>query len=150
MKMSCLLLCLLGVQVSTAVLNAAPLVADSPIVVPDSTGGFDFLQVDATGRRLLANHTGNGTLDVFDLDSGSLLKHIATGKAQGVAMDGAAGKYFVSVSKEQILVIIDAKTLNKTGEVKLGGEADAITFDPKNHCAYVDHDHAPEVWVGDT
>src|SRR5438045_3891367 len=106
MKTSCLLLCFLGVQASMTVLSAAPLAADSPIVVPDSTGGFDFLQVDAAARRLLANHTGNGTLDVFDLDSGSLLKHIPTGKAQGVAMDGVAGKYFVSVSKEQVLVII--------------------------------------------
>ncbi len=127
-----------------------PLVADAPIVVPDSKGGFDYLQVDAAKRRLLANHTGNNTLDVFDLDTGKLLKHIPTGKAQGVAVDGDAEKYFVSVSKEKVLVIIDAKTLAKTGEVKLNGEADSIMFDPKNHCAYVDHDHAPEVWVVDT
>src|SRR6266568_608978 len=65
----------------------APLVAEAPIVVPDSKGGFDYLQVDEPLRRLLANHTGNNTLDVFDVDSGKLLKHVPTGKAQGVAVD---------------------------------------------------------------
>jgi len=125
----------------------APLVVGDPIVVPDSKGSFDYLQVDEANRRLLANHTGNNTLDVFDLDSGKLIKHIATGRAQGVAVDRKAGKYFVSVSREKILAIIDSKTLEKTGEVKLAGPADAIALDPKNQCVYVGHDNATNLWV---
>jgi len=33
--------------------------AEQPIVVPDSKGGFDFIQADSSRRRLLATHTGN-------------------------------------------------------------------------------------------
>jgi DNA-binding beta-propeller fold protein YncE len=128
----------------------APLTAGEAIVVPDSKGPFDFLEVDASRRRLLANHTGNNTLDVFDVDSGKLIKHIPTGKAQGVAIDSQAGKYYVSVSREQVLVIIDSKTLEKIGQVKLTGPADAIAFDPKDHRIFVGHDDATELWVIDS
>ena len=55
---------------------AAPLKLEEAIIVPDSKGGFDYLQVDDAKRRLLANHTGNNTLDVFDVDSGKLLKRV--------------------------------------------------------------------------
>src|SRR4051812_2190530 len=96
---------------------AEPLVPGEPMLVPDSKGSYDFQHIDAGRNRLLAAHTGNGTLDVFDLDSGKLVKHIATGKAQGEAVDAAGGKYYVSVSAEKIVAIVDAKTLEKTGEV---------------------------------
>lgn len=128
----------------------APLVAEAPMVVPDSKGGFDYLQVDEAQRRLLANHTGNDTLDVFDLDTGKLIKHVSTGKAQGVAVVSEAGKYFVAVSREQTVVVIDSKTLEKTGEIKIAGPGDAITFNPKNHCVYVGHDDGPHLWAIDT
>ena len=129
---------------------AAPLKLEEPIIVPDSKGGFDYLQVDEAKRRLLCSHTGNNTLDVFDLDSGKLIKHVPTGKAQGVAVDTEAGKYYVSVSREKVLVIVDRETLEKKAEVKLDGPADAIAFDPKNHCAYVGHDNGTELWAVDT
>jgi DNA-binding beta-propeller fold protein YncE len=136
----------------TPVVDAAeaPLTAGQAIVVPDAKGPFDFLEVDAPQRRLLANHTGNNTLDVFDVESGKLIKHIATGKAQGVAIDSQAGKYYVSVSREQVVVIIDSKTLEKIGQVKLTGPADAIAFNPKDHRVYVGHDDATELWVIDS
>ena len=128
----------------------APLAMEDAIVVPDSKGGFDYLQVDEANRRLLCNHTGNNSLDIFDVDTGKFIKRIATGKAQGVAIDSQAGKYFVSVSREKKLVIIDSKKMEKTGEVALGGPADALVFNPKNHCAYVGHDDANDLWVIDT
>jgi DNA-binding beta-propeller fold protein YncE len=129
---------------------AEPLVAGTPILVPDSTGSFDFLHVDAAKRRLLAAHTGNNSLDVFDLDTGKLIKHVPTGKAQGEAVDSKAGKYYVSVSAERIVAVVDSKTLEKVSEITIPGDADDMLFNPKNHCAYVDFDHGTNVWVIDT
>jgi DNA-binding beta-propeller fold protein YncE len=148
---SFVLTCLTLLAFSIPPLRAAPeaLVLEAPILVPESKGGFDYLQVDEGRRRLLANHTGNNTLDVFDLDSGQLIKHVATGKAQGVAVDERAGKYYVSVSREKLLVIVDAETLEKTGKVRLDGPADAIVLNPKDHCVYVGHDDATDLWVID-
>lgn len=129
--------------------SSAILTANAPVVIPGTQGGFDFIEVDATGRRLLANHTHNGTLDVFDLDSGKLLKLCPTGAAQGVGVDEKGGKYYVGVSKEKKLVTIDAKTLEKTGEVTLPGPADDVLFNPKNGLVYVCHDDGRDVWVID-
>jgi DNA-binding beta-propeller fold protein YncE len=137
--------CLVGT--SHAAEGEAPLVAEAPIIVPDSKGGFDYLQVDEPLRRLLANHTGNNTLDIFDLDSGKLIKHVPTGKAQGVAVDASSGKYFVSVSREHLIVAVDRKTLDKVAELNLPGPADALVLDPKNGCLYVGHDDATDVWA---
>src|SRR5580765_275373 len=88
---------------STMVRAAEPLVAGQPVLIPDSTGSFDFLHVDSVNRRLLAAHTGNKTLDVFDLDTGKLIKHVATGKAQGEAVDSEGGKYYVSTSADRLV-----------------------------------------------
>ena len=129
---------------------AEPLVADKPIAVAGAKGGFDFLEVDPVRRRLLASHPGNSTLDVFDLDTGKLIKLVPTGKAQDAAVDSEAEKYYVGVSREQIVAVVDSKTLDKTGEIKIPGPSDAIVFDPKNHCLYVDNDDGTSVFVIDT
>jgi len=67
-------------------LFSAPLTLGQPIVVPGTKGGFDFLEVDQPLHRLLANHTGNKSFDVFNLPDGKLIKVIETGAAQGVAV----------------------------------------------------------------
>lgn len=137
---------------SHAVLHAGSplLVPESAIKVPDSAGGFDFLKIDESKNRLLANHTGNNSLDVFDLADGRLLKHIPTGKAQDVAVDTESGTYLVGVSQEQKVVVIDAAKLEVIREIPLDGPADAIAFNPKKHELYVGHDDGKDLWVLDT
>ena len=125
---------------------ADPLTPQAPISIPNSKGGFDFLEVDAAQSRLLLDHTGNGTLDVIDVKAGKLLKQIPTGAAMGVAVDEKAGRYYVSVSKEKKMVIIDSRTLEKTGEVALPGPADGLVFASKHNRVFVTHDDEKEVW----
>ena len=127
----------------------APLKGHDPIEIPNSKGGFDYLQVDNQKRRLLLDHTGNGTLDIIDLNTEKVLKQIKTGAAQGVAVDSQRSRYYVSVSREKKLVIIDSQTVEKTGEVPLPGPGDALAFDPKNQLVYVGHDDAGDVWAID-
>src|SRR3954470_3176152 len=88
---------------------AEVLTAHAPIEIPNSKGSFDYLQIDNANRRLLLDHTGNGTLDVIDLKTETVLKQIKTGAAQGVAVDVERGLYLVAVSKEKKLVVIDSK-----------------------------------------
>jgi DNA-binding beta-propeller fold protein YncE len=129
--------------------DTPPLHPDDPILIPESHGKFDFIEFDPHGSRLLAAHPGNATLDVFDSDSGKLIRHVAAGVAQDAAIDEKAGKYYVSISAEKNLAAIDQSSLEKTGETPLGGPADIVCFDPKNRMAYVGHDDAAEVWVVD-
>src|SRR5437667_8854044 len=55
--------CLVG---TTRLVAAPPLAPDEPVLIPDSQGKFDFIQVDQKTSRLLVTHTGNKTLDIFD------------------------------------------------------------------------------------
>ncbi len=135
--------------VTASAFAEAPLSPGQPVLLPGTKGGFDFLEIDASKHRLLADHTGNGSLDVVDLADGKLIKSVPTGAAQGVAVDEAGGKYYVSVSKQKKLAIVDRETLAVTSEVALSGPADALTFDAKNGHVYVGHDDEKEVWVVD-
>src|SRR5450755_1195287 len=81
------------------------------IVLEGTHGKFDFLAIDVGKRRLLLAHTGNGSLDVVDLDQGKLIASVATGAAQAAAVDAAGVRYFVAVSKPPQVVIVDAAKL---------------------------------------
>lgn len=144
------LLCLtllLGVAPSSRAADL--LTAGTPIVVPEAHGRFDFLAVDLEGRRLLAAHTGNASLDVVDLDHQEIVKVIPTGNAQASAVDARGKRYFVATSKPPQLVIVDSAKLEVTGKVPLDGPADLVACNAKTGQAYVDHDDGKEIWVVD-
>ncbi|HEY3899749.1 MAG TPA: cytochrome D1 domain-containing protein [Chthoniobacter sp.] len=121
--------------------------AGPPVILKGTHGKFDFLAIDAEGRRLLAAHTGNGSLDVIDLDKHELVKSVATGAAQASAVNAAAGQYLVAVSKPPQVVLVDSAKLEPVAKIPLSGPADLITFNPKSGLAYVDHDDATNLWV---
>jgi len=128
--------------------TAAPaLTPNDPIELTGTTGKFDFIKVDAANRRLLACHTGNGTLDIIDVDSSKLIKSVPTGNAQGVAIDEKGGRYFVSCSKPPQLTIVDSKKLEVIAQVPLPGPADLCAYSSKFNRVFVDNDTKPEMWV---
>ncbi|HEV7402000.1 MAG TPA: hypothetical protein VGO11_03705 [Chthoniobacteraceae bacterium] len=120
-----------------------------PVKVTGTKGKFDFIAIDAERRRLLAAHTGNGSLDIIDLDRSELIKSIPAGAAQDCAVDLKGQRYLVSVSKPPQLAIVDAETLAVTGTVPLAGPADLLAIHPISGRAYVDHDDGKHVWVID-
>jgi len=136
------------------VTSAPPLAAQTlhpqpPVELTGTHGKFDFIKVDETRGRLLACHTGNGSLDVIDESTSKLIKSIPTGAAQGVAIDHKSGRYFVSCSKPPQLVIVDAAKLEATGTVALSGPADLCAFCGYDGCVYVDSGETPEMWTID-
>ena len=71
------LLCVVLLIASVVSSHAADLLEPGkPIVVAGTHGRFDFLAVDVEGRRLLAAHTVNESLDVFDVDKQEVIKVI--------------------------------------------------------------------------
>lgn len=132
-----------------------PLLADdaltpnAPVEVTGTHGRFDFIKFDSSNHRLLGCHTENGSLDVIDAATSKLIKSIATGNAQGVAVDNKNDRYFVSCSKPPKLVIIDSTKLEITGEVALPGPADVMAYDSTLDWAFVCNDDKPELWVID-
>src|SRR3954451_4404270 len=93
-------------------------------------GGWDYLTVDASARRL---YISRGThVIVLDADSGKNVGEIPdTPGVHGIALAPELGKGFTSNGRESTVSIFDLKTLAVTGsKVKVGDNPDAILYDP--------------------
>jgi hypothetical protein len=128
---------------------ADSLTPGNPVEVTGTQGKFDFIKIDSANNRLLACHTGNGSLDVIDLTTSKLIKSIPTGNAQGVAIDSENNRYFVSVSKPTKMVIVNSTKLDVIGEVALPGPADLVAYHLETNRVFVCNDDKPEMWVID-
>jgi DNA-binding beta-propeller fold protein YncE len=129
--------------------QTAPLTAGEPTLLPGTTGGFDFIRIDTARNRLLLGHEANKTLDVFDIATKKLLKAVPTGTAQDAAVDVKRGNYYVSGNDPGRMVIVDAKTLEVTGEVPMPTNTDIIGFNPVTGFVHECNDTAAEEWVVD-
>ena len=96
---------------------------------PGGEGGWDYLNMDASSRRLYISR-GNH-VQVLNIDSGKLEGDI-TGLqgVHGIALDKANNKGFISDGRDNSVVVFDLKTLKQTGKVQAGTNPDAILFDP--------------------
>jgi DNA-binding beta-propeller fold protein YncE len=128
---------------------ADSLTPGNPVELTGTQGKFDFIKIDSANNRLLACHTGNGSLDVIDVITSKLIKSIPTGNAQGVAIDSENNRYFVSVSKPMKMVIVNSTKLDVIGEVALPGPADLVVYDLETNRVFVCNDDKPELWVID-
>ena len=128
--------------------QTAPLTAGDPIPLPGTTGGYDFIQFDSAGNRLLLGHEGNKSFDVFDLSS-KQLKVVPTSTSQDAAVDVKRGFYYVSGNDPGHLAIVDSKTLTVSGEVPLDSDTDLIGYDPQTGLVHLCNDKAAEEWVID-
>ena len=92
-------------------------------------GGWDYLTVDASARRL---YISRGThVMVVDADSGKSVGDIAdTPGVHGIALAPELGRGFVSNGREGTVSIFDIKTLATSSKVKVGENPDAILYDP--------------------
>ncbi len=115
----------------------APLIAKTPIAVPRAPGFFDYMFVDTARRYLLVAHTGSKTMDVFNLDTGALIRQVDVGSSHGIAIDVKDRKYFVSTS-EGIVAVVGRDNLVLNDKPKTPAPGDAVGYDPKNDTVYVD------------
>lgn len=93
-------------------------------------GGWDYLTVDASARRL---YISRGThVIVLDTDSGKNVGDIPdTPGVHGIALAPELGKGFTSNGREGTVTVFDIKTLAPIGsKAKVGDNPDAILYDP--------------------
>jgi DNA-binding beta-propeller fold protein YncE len=136
---------------------SAPSIADQPLAltsvasieIPNSTGKFDFLRIDAKRHRLLAAHENDGTADYIDLHSNTLIARLKLGGAVDTAVNFDSSIYYVSVQEAERVAVVDAVTLKELATIKTPGPTDAILYQPKNRMVYVTHDNGAHVWVID-
>jgi len=92
-------------------------------------GGFDYLSVDSSARRLYLSH---GTeVNVVDADNGKLLGTISdTPGVHGIAIAAEFKHGFTSNGRENKVSMFDTDTLKLINKIDVGKGPDGIYYDP--------------------
>ena len=92
-------------------------------------GGWDYLTVDSSARRLYISRSTH--VMVVDIDTDKVVGDIAdTSGVHGIAIAPELNRGFTSNGKANTATIFDLKTLKFLGQVKTGENPDAILYDP--------------------
>lgn len=110
--------------------DAAPLRLVQTIPLGNVEGRIDHLSVDVAGQRLFVAALGNDTVEVVDLQAGARLRTLrGFAEPQGVAFVAEAKQLFVANGAAGGVSIVDAKTLDPTGTVRVGKDPDNLRYD---------------------
>src|SRR5262245_3897203 len=91
-------------------------------------GGFDYLIVDESRRRLYVSH--GMEVEVLDIETGELLGKIAdTPGVHGIALADASGFGFISQGQASSIRIFSPRTLQPVSVVTAGQNPDAIVYE---------------------
>src|SRR4051812_17690494 len=129
---------LVALSLATAAVAAAP---EYKILnrykVDGEAGGFDYLRVDATARRLYIAHEKR--VDVLDADTGARIGQVGpTTRAHGVALVPELNHGFATSGVDDLITMFDLKTLATLKQVKSPGtNPDAIEYDPESKHIFV-------------
>jgi DNA-binding beta-propeller fold protein YncE len=131
--------------VAATVMRPAPAAAPSAAAAPHygfitqihlaGDGGWDYLSIDAAGRRLYVAHGDH--VDVIDIDHNTLVGSIAnTQGVHGVAIAHRLGRGYISDGQTAQASIVDLNTLATIARVATGDGPDAIAYDPGHNEVY--------------
>jgi YVTN family beta-propeller protein len=99
-------------------------------------GGWDYLSVDPSARRLYVSHATK--VVVIDIDNDKVVGEITnTPGVHGLAPAPELGKGFVSCGRENKAAIVDLKTLETLSKVATGQNPDGMLYDPGQQEAYM-------------
>lgn len=105
------------------------------VAVPGA-GGWDYVSVDETGRRVYIAHATQ--VEVLDADTLALVGTIPdTPGALGVAIAAEFGRGYISAGKADAVIPFDLKTLKASPAIKVGKKPDAIVYEPLTKRVYV-------------
>jgi DNA-binding beta-propeller fold protein YncE len=110
--------------------------------------GFDYVTVDAQRRRVYAAHGGSNRLLVVNADTGAIVGQVRVGPIHGVAVEPVGGHVFTG-GGDGVVSEVDPVALKVVNHVDVGGEVDAIAYDPTNFRIYADEDDGTRIFVVD-
>jgi len=114
--------------------SAAPLKALGRTDLPGYEGDFDHFGADVKGNRLFLAGEEGGSLEVFDLRNGAHLKTVkGVGEPHAIYYDAKKDRIFVSNADESLSKILDGKTYNVVGTIKLIPGADVMSYDASSN-----------------
>ena len=94
-------------------------------------GGWDYLTMDSSARRLYVSHATH--VVVVDPDAGKVVGDIPdTPGVHGIALAPNLNRGFISNGRGNNVTIFDMKTLKAMSQVATGENPDSIRFEPKS------------------
>jgi len=134
MKIKTLTLALLSLGTCTAALAEYKVVGHFAI---GGEGGYDYLRVDPSTRRLLVSHATK--VEVLDVDSGKILGEISpTPGVHGIAFAPEFNHGFITNGRDNSVTLFDLKTLQPIAVIKSTGQRpDALDYDPDTKQVYI-------------
>jgi DNA-binding beta-propeller fold protein YncE len=118
-----------GVACGDAI-SAEPLKPAGRIELPEYTGDFDHFAVDLKGGRLFLAGEDGGTLEVFDIANGRRVKTVKGFEApHAIHYMPDANRLIVTDSGDGMSKVLDGKTYQVVGTVKLTPGADTMSYD---------------------
>jgi DNA-binding beta-propeller fold protein YncE len=123
---------------------AAPARGAAPPLVPEGTiplgavkGRIDHLAIDLAHRRLFVAELGNDSVGVVDLAAGRTIRRIAgLAEPQGVGYVPQSDMIYVAGARDGALSLFGGRDYAPAGRIALGGDADNIRVDARNHRLY--------------
>src|SRR5215813_10031139 len=98
-------------------------------------GGWDYVFVDASARRVYISHATQ--VEVLNADTFEPVGTIPnTPGVHGIAVAAEFGRGFITAGKSDSVIIFDLKSLKPVSEVKVGKKPDAILYDPATKHIY--------------
>lgn len=128
--------------------QSAPLVPQTPLMVPGGPGKFDFMNVDPVNRYVFACHPGKSSFTVVNLANGEVKDVDAGVEVNGIAADPVGKKVFAA-GPGNTLVEFDMTNWVKVASLPLTGPGDSVVFDGKRGVVYVDNDDGTNLWIVD-
>jgi DNA-binding beta-propeller fold protein YncE len=103
--------------------------------IPGSDGGWDDLTVDSAAQRLYVSHATKAV--VIDMAKDTVVGEITnTPGIHGIAIAPELHRGFTSNGRENMVSIVDLKTLQTISKVKTETNPDAILFEPGKNEVY--------------
>jgi hypothetical protein len=127
-----LIITLIGVS-SAAAEPQAPLVLERTVALKNVSGRIDHMAIDLARKHLFIAELGNGTLDVLDIPTGTVVRRIdGLKEPQGVGYSQKVDMVAVASAGDGSVRFYRASDLSPTGMVRLGDDADNVRIEPKS------------------
>ncbi len=126
----CACVLLIGVLACGTTFASEPLRVERVIALGPVNGRIDHLAVDLARQRLFVAELGNNSVGAIDLaDDGKVRTLSGFAEPQGVAYDSASDTLYVTNGGDGTVRFYSAGTLEATGRIELGEDADNVRID---------------------
>ena len=110
---------------------------------------WDYLRVDAGGRRLYLAH--DAAVDVIDLDSRRVIGHITgLAGAHGIALVPEDDRGYVANGDRGSVTAFRLSTRETVGDARVGEDPDSVTFEPVSRRLFVWNSGSRDVTILDS